>query len=114
MFTIITLIGITGVVILGVYMYIRSKNLPKDTSRKPVDAHTALGIRQGNKQTPVRRASSIQPSNLDWYTGSKAIEPVHESIIKAPGPWANDNTPAHMLHGIDRNGNLINGQENPF
>ena len=70
----IALIGIIGVVLFGIYIYMRSKNLPKDTSRKPLDAHTALGIRHVAKQGTTHRASSIQPSHLDWYVGS-AREP---------------------------------------
>ncbi|CAZ69514.1 putative membrane protein [Emiliania huxleyi virus 99B1] len=70
----IALIGIIGVVLFGIYIYMRSKNLPKDTSRKPLDAHTALGIRHVAKQGATHRASSIQPSHLDWYVGS-AREP---------------------------------------
>ncbi|AEO98066.1 hypothetical protein EPVG_00358 [Emiliania huxleyi virus 201] len=70
----IALIGIIGVVLFGIYIYMRSKNLPKDTSRKPLDAHTALGIPHVAKKGATHRASSIQPSHLDWYVGS-AREP---------------------------------------
>uniref|UniRef100_A0A6C0LUU7 Uncharacterized protein n=1 Tax=viral metagenome TaxID=1070528 RepID=A0A6C0LUU7_9ZZZZ len=110
----IALIGIIGVVLFGIYIYMRSKNLPKDTSRKPLDAHTALGIRHVAKQGATHRASSIQPSHLDWYVGS-AREPYKsdETEKTVPTiPWGrtpesvstvfdNDDLRRHIFNRLD-------------
>ena len=115
MFGTIVLILVIGGVLFAGYIFVRSRNLPKDTSRKPQDAYTALGINPlvGTKKQPER--VSLQPTHLEWYTGKRAITPAeHKSIIKAPGPWASANIPGNILGGIDINGNLIPGQGNPF
>ncbi len=114
MFGTIVLVLVIGVVLFAGYIFVRSRNLPKDTSRKPQDAYTALGINPlvVTKKQPER--ISLQPTHLEWYTGKRAIKPEHKSIIKAPGSWASANIPGNILGGIDINGNLIEGQGNPF
>ena len=112
MFGILVLV-IGGVLFAG-YIFVRSRNLPKDTSRKPQDAYTALGINPLVVTQKQSERISLQPTHLEWYTGKRAIQPEHKSIIKAPGSWASANIPGNILGGIDINGNLIKGQENPF
>lgn len=112
MFGTIVLVLVIGGVLFAGYIFVRSRNLPKDTSRKPQDAYTALGINPlvVTKKQPER--ISLQPTHLEWYTGKRAIKP--KSIIKAPGSWASANIPGNILGGIDINGNLIKGQGNTF
>ncbi len=111
--TIVLVLVICGV-LFGGYLFVRSRNLPKDTSRKPQDAYTALGINPLVVTQKQSERISLQPTHLEWYTGKRAIKPEYKSIIKAPGPWASANIPGNILGGIDINGNLIPGQENPF
>ena len=98
MFGILVLV-IGGVLFAG-YIFVRSRNLPKDTSRKPQDAYTALGI------DPFA-VTKKQPKRIPFIT------PLSKSIIKSSGPWASANIPGNTLGGIDINGNLIKGQGNP-
>ena len=98
--TLVLVLVICGV-LFGGYIFVRSRNLPKDTSRKPQDAYTALGI------NPLM-VTKKQPERIPFIT------PLNKSIIKSPGPWASANIPGNILGGIDINGNLIQGQGNPY